>query len=49
MQITGTIKMDKRTKNLVKRLNSGEIAIIDHRDIDEVAAESLVEKKFWQS
>jgi|OM-RGC.v1.003920801 uncharacterized membrane-anchored protein len=45
MQITGTIKMDKRTKNLVKRLNSGEIAIIDHRDIDEVAAESLVEKK----
>lgn len=45
MQITGTIKMDKRTKNLVKRLNPGEIAIIDHRDIDEVAAESLVEKK----
>jgi uncharacterized membrane-anchored protein len=45
MQITGTVKMDKRTKNLVKRLNPGEIAIIDHRDIDEVAAESLVEKK----
>lgn len=45
MQITGTIKMDKKTKNLVKRLNYGEIAVIDHRDIDEIAAESLVEKK----
>ena len=36
--------MDKRTKNLVKRLSVGEIAIIDHLDLDEVSAESLLEK-----
>lgn len=45
MQISGRIKIDKRTKNLVKRINPGEIAVIDHKDIDEIAAESLVEKK----
>ncbi len=38
-------RLDKRTKNLVKRLNAGEVAIIDHTDIDMVSAESLVEKK----
>jgi len=40
-----TARLDKRTKNLVKRLNAGEVAIIDHTDIDMVSAESLVEKK----
>ncbi|MBN2167755.1 MAG: hypothetical protein JW738_00805 [Actinobacteria bacterium] len=37
--------MDKRTKNLVKRLRPDDIAIIDHRDIDRVSAELLIEKK----
>mgnify|MGYP005842975687 CR=1 FL=1 len=41
--IVGTAKLDKRTKNLVKRLTRGDIAIIDHRDLDRVTAESLVE------
>jgi uncharacterized membrane-anchored protein len=36
-------RIDKRTKNLVKRLKPGEIAIIDHTDIDRVSAESLIE------
>lgn len=36
-------RLDKRTKNLVKRLNPGEIAVIDHADIDRVSAESLIE------
>ena len=40
-----TARLDKRTKNLVKRLNAGEVAIIDHTDIDMVSSESLVEKK----
>ncbi|MBU4301308.1 MAG: hypothetical protein KKE79_06445 [Actinobacteria bacterium] len=40
-----TARLDKRTKNLVKRLNAGEVAIIDHTDIDRVSAESLVERK----
>ena len=39
----GKARLDRRTKNLVKRLRRGEIAIIDHDDIDEVAAKSLIE------
>lgn len=37
--------MDEKTKVLVSRINTGEIAVINHRDIDEVAANSLVKKK----
>ncbi len=43
--IKGLVKKDKKTKNLTSRLNPGDIALIDHTDIDEVAASSLVEKK----
>ncbi|SHJ65064.1 putative cytokinetic ring protein SteA [Tepidibacter formicigenes] len=45
MRIKAPIKIDRKTKNLAKRLNGGEIAIINHKDIDEVAANSLVEGK----
>lgn len=45
MEIRGIARIDKRTKNLVPRLHPGEIAIIDHKDLDEVAAESLCQKK----
>lgn len=45
MSIKAVARLDKRTKNLVKRLSSGEIAIVDHLDLDEVSAESLLEKK----
>ena len=34
--------MDARTKNLTKRLRPGEIAVIDHQDIDKVSAEALL-------
>jgi uncharacterized membrane-anchored protein len=34
--------VDRRTKNLTKRLRPGEIAIIDHLDLDRVSAEALV-------
>ena len=43
MNIKGKARLDRRTKNLVKRLRRGEIAIIDHDDIDELAAKSLIE------
>src|SRR5690554_3410645 len=43
--IKGIAKIDKKTKDLAKRINVGEIAIIKHKDIDEVAAESLVSAK----
>jgi len=42
---TAVARLDKRTKNLVKRLREGEVAIIDHSDIDRVSAESLIERK----
>jgi len=45
MHIKGTLKKDRITKNLIKRLNYGDIALIDHRDLDEVAALSLVESR----
>jgi uncharacterized membrane-anchored protein len=38
----GSVRLDKRTKDLTKRLRPGEVAVIDHLDIDRVAAESLV-------
>lgn len=43
--IQGPARLDKRTKDLVKRLKPGDIAIINHMDIDKVSAESLIERK----
>src|SRR5512138_514746 len=40
--ITGTARTDRRTKRLVGRLRPGDIAVIDHVDLDRVAADSLV-------
>lgn len=45
MQLKGKAKLDRRTKNLVNRLRKGDIAIISHDDIDEVAANSLIDIK----
>jgi uncharacterized membrane-anchored protein len=42
-QVVATARVDRRTKNLVKRLRPGEVAIIDHEDIDRIAAEALIE------
>ena len=39
--IRGTARLGKKTKNLVKRLRPGEIAVIDHADLDRIAAEDL--------
>ena len=40
--ITGPARLGRRTKELVKRLEPGEIAVIDHADLDRIAAEDLV-------
>ncbi|MFI6763713.1 putative cytokinetic ring protein SteA [Micromonospora sp. NPDC050417] len=40
--VVGTARLDRRTKRLVGRLRPGEIAVIDHVDLDRVAADSLV-------
>ncbi len=41
-RIAGTARLDRRTKRLVGRLRPGDIAVIDHVDLDRVAADSLV-------
>ena len=43
VELTGQAKLDRRTKDLVKRLSAEDIAIIDHSDLDRVSAEELVE------
>jgi uncharacterized membrane-anchored protein len=40
--VTAVARIDRRTKSLTKRLRPGEIAIIDHVDVDRVSAEALV-------
>jgi uncharacterized membrane-anchored protein len=42
-RLTGRGRVDRRTKELVKRLEPGDIAVIDHEDLDRVAAETLIE------
>ncbi|GAB2550150.1 putative cytokinetic ring protein SteA [Brachybacterium huguangmaarense] len=43
--VAGVARIGRRTKDLTKRLSPGDIAVIDHEDIDRVAAEALVEKR----
>src|SRR4051812_27339305 len=43
--VAGPARMDLRTKRLTKRLRPGDVAIIDHVDLDRVAAEALVAAK----
>jgi uncharacterized membrane-anchored protein len=40
--VGGVVRLDRRTKRLTKRLHPGEIAVIDHVDLDRVSAEALV-------
>jgi uncharacterized membrane-anchored protein len=43
--ISATARLDRRTKNLTKRLQRGDIAIIDHADLDRVSAEALIRRE----
>lgn len=43
-RVEGTARLDRRTKRLVGRLKPGNIAVIDHDELDRVAAESLLER-----
>jgi uncharacterized membrane-anchored protein len=40
--IVGTARLGARTKHLVKRLQPGDIAVIDHVNVDRIAAEELI-------
>jgi uncharacterized membrane-anchored protein len=41
---TRPVRVDRRTKNLLRRIQPGEVAVIDHEDLDRVSAEGLASK-----
>jgi uncharacterized membrane-anchored protein len=41
--VVGPARLGQRTKHLVKRLHPGDVAVIDHLNIDRIAAEELIE------
>jgi uncharacterized membrane-anchored protein len=41
-QAGGRARVDRRTKELVSRVEPGDVAVINHEDLDRVAAEALV-------
>jgi uncharacterized membrane-anchored protein len=43
VRVTGIARVGTRTKELATRVGRGDVAVIDHRDLDRVAAESLLE------
>ena len=43
--LSGTARVDRRTKRLLSRLQPGEIAVIDHEDLDQMAAEGLIQRQ----
>ena len=42
LPIAGTVRLGRRTKELVRRLGEGDVAVVDHADLDRIAAEDLV-------
>src|SRR6185437_9645432 len=40
--VSGPVRPGRRTKLLVKHLVRGDVALIDHEDIDRVSAEELI-------
>ena len=40
--VTGPVRLGRKTKLLSKRLLAGEVAVIDHRDLDRVSGEDLI-------
>jgi uncharacterized membrane-anchored protein len=42
--LRGRLRQDRRTKRLAQRLRAGEIALLDHQDLDWVAAEALLRR-----
>ena len=40
--VAGPVRLDRRTKTLTKRLRPGDVAVIDHLDMDRVSADALV-------
>ncbi len=45
MRVTGKARFDVSTKRLVPRLTAGDIAVISHQDLDELASSALAERR----
>ena len=45
MHIKSRAVVDKKTKNLVQRIEPGQIGVVCHRDLDELGALSLIDAK----
>lgn len=43
--IRGRARLGRCTKNLTRRLRPGDVAVLDHRDIDRVSAEALIARR----
>ncbi len=43
--VVGPARLDPRTKHLTRRIEAGEIAVIDHVDLDRVSADALVARR----
>jgi len=41
-EVAGPARLGRRTKRLVKELEPGAIAVLDHKDLDRVSAEDLI-------
>jgi uncharacterized membrane-anchored protein len=43
--ITGRARLGRRTRSLVQRLRPGDVAVIDHLDLDQASAQALVDAR----
>ena len=43
--VRGRARLDRCTKNLIRRLRPGDVAVLDHCDIDRVSAEALIARR----
>ncbi|WP_018132826.1 putative cytokinetic ring protein SteA [Effusibacillus pohliae] len=45
VRAAGPVRCDLKTKRLIPRLQPGEIAVLAHEDLDEIAAQGLIEAR----
>jgi uncharacterized membrane-anchored protein len=43
--VVGPARLDRRTKHLTRRIGPGEVAVIDHVDLDRASADALVARR----
>jgi uncharacterized membrane-anchored protein len=43
--VVGPARLDRRTKHLTRRIEPGDIAVVDHVDLDRVSADALVARR----